>query len=179
VNFWARAKQRLSLELWRMRHRREKALPEIVWPPQSLRPRTVIVFLPQDFEHFDAARRILNEARAKVDALLFIVCLRENYRSWIEAIPDTRQVVYGDAQKNWLGLPRAGFVGQLRQYDPDLVIDLSPCYDPFLAHLAVQSGARMRLSLNYPDAGLFYNLLIAPEGEKPLSERYKILVNYL
>ena len=179
MTLWQRFKQRLSLELWRLRRGREKAWPEVVWPPIAARPRTVIVLLPEDFEHFDVARRILTEAHRKMDPLLFVVCMRENYRSWIEPSPDTRQVVYGDSEKNWLGLPRARFVGYLRQYDPDLVIDLSPSYDPFLAHLAVLCGARMRLSLNYPNAALFYNLLISPEGEKPLSERYKILVNYL
>lgn len=179
MKFLVRLKSRISLALWRLKRNREKPLPEIVWPPQTIRPRTVIIFLPEDFEHFDAARRILSEARSKIDPLLFVVCFRDNYRGWIENIPDMRQEVYNDAQKNWLGLPRARFIERLRDYDPELVIDLSPCYDSFLAHLAVMCGARMRLSFDYPNAGLFYNLLISPEGDKPLAERYKTLVSYL
>ena len=179
MKFLNSLKSRISLELWRLRRDREKSLPEIVWPPQTIRLRTVLVFLPENFDHFDAARRILGEARHKIDPLLFVVCFRDNYRGWIEAIPDMRQEVYNDTQKNWLGLPRARFVERVRNYDPELVIDLSPSYNPFIAHLAVLCGARMRLAFDYPNAGLFYNLLISPNSNNPLSERYKTLVSYL
>ncbi len=179
MNIWQEFKRSLSLRLWWFRHRRDKAVPEVVWPPQSARFRTVIVLLPENFEHFDLARRALSDARRKMDPLLFIVCLRDNYRAWIDATPHIRQVVYTDSEKNWLGLPRPNFIRRLRDYNPDMVIDLSPSYNPFLSHLCVLCGARLRLSLDYPNAGLFHNLLISPESEKPLSERYEILVSYL
>jgi len=60
-----------------------------------------------------------------------------------------------------------------------MVVDLAPSYNPFLSHLAVLCGARLRLSLDYPNAGLFHNLLISAGNDKPLSEQYKVLVNYL
>ncbi len=179
MSFPEKLKRRLTLHLWRLRHGRETLVPEVVWPPQKARPHTVVVFLPEKFEHFDVARQILSEARRRIDPLLFVVCLRENYRGWIDTTLDMRPVVYTDAEKSWLGLPRARIIRRLREYSPDMVIDLSPSYDPFLAHLSVMCGARLRLSFDYQDAGLFYNMLIVPEGDKPLSERYKALVGYL
>ena len=179
MTLWEKLKRRLSLQLWRLRRDREKVSPEVVWPPQKARPHTVVVFLPEKFEHFDVARQVLSEARRRIDPLLFVVCLRENYRGWIDSTLDMRPVVYTDAEKNWLGLPRTRIVRRLREYNPDMVIDLSPSYDPFLAHLSVMCGARLRLSFDYQNAGLFYNMLIVPEGDKPLSERYKTLISYL
>lgn len=179
MTFLEKSKRRLSLYLWRLHHGKEETLPEVVWPPQKARPHTVVVLLPEKFEHFDIARQILGEARRRIDPLLFVVCLRENYRGWIETTLDMRPIVYTDAEKSWLGLPRPQIIRRLREYNPDMVIDLSPSYDPFLAHLSVMCGARLRLSFDYPDAGLFYNLLIVPDGTKPLSERYKAFIGYL
>lgn len=172
-------KIRLSLLLWRFRHGRAQRASEVVWPPQSARPQTVIIFLPENFEHFDIARRIVDDVRQKLDPLVFLICLRENYASWMQSAPNVRQIPFGDAQKNWLGLPRAKFIQKLRECDPDMAIDLSPSYSPFQAYSAVMCGARLRLSLDYPEAGLFHNLLISPDREKPLSERYQTLVSYL
>jgi len=179
VTFRERCQERLSLALWRMQRNREKAASAIVWPPQSAHPSSIVVLLPEKFDQFDLARRVLEDIHRKLDPQVFIICLRENYRSWVQAAPDVHLMTFDDRHKNLLGLPRTEFIERLKKTNPDMVISLMPSYDPFMSHLAVKCGARLRLSLDYPDAGLFHNLLITPEGHKPLSERYKTLVNYL
>ncbi|PJA26931.1 MAG: hypothetical protein CO189_08715 [candidate division Zixibacteria bacterium CG_4_9_14_3_um_filter_46_8] len=81
------------------------------------------------------------------------------------------------------GLPNAGFLAKVVQFNPQVAIDLEPTRDPFNSIVLLESGAPARLGLDRGFGLPFYNLEIRPQLTGAFKEHcddmYEFLIGFL
>ena len=77
------------------------------------------------------------------------------------------------------GAPKRQLRARLRELNADVAIDLSPVFNPLSAYCCSLTEARLRVGFALPQNEMVYNYQIAPNADRSLLERYKVLASYI
>lgn len=137
----------------------------IIWPEQGI--------------DLESAELVLLRLRAKfATARLTIMALPGIGASPLDSTAEILRMKPNDV--NFLGIPRQNLIEKMQQMNIDLVIDMSPQFNPLSAYLTLISQARIRVGFVGEEiAEKVFNLLIAPKPEHSKIEKYRVLAKYL
>ncbi|HEY3295931.1 MAG TPA: hypothetical protein VGL38_10870 [bacterium] len=172
-----RLRRRLCGLWWRVRG--EPLSSKFTIPASGLKPEHLAVVLPPEFHDFDVAQHVLEPLMEHLNPYQTTVLVRENFRTWLSPDLGARIVTFDVAQKQWLGFPKEPVYRKARNIEADVVVDLTPAFDPFTAALAAATRAPLRISLDTEQSNDFYNFFITHDEGKSLAERYEILLRYV
>ncbi len=177
MTVWERMRRRLCGLWWSLK--REPLSGKFTIPATGLKPEHLMVVLPPEFHDFDVAQHVLVPLIERLNPLETTVLVRENFRTWLSSDLRATIVTFSLEQKNWLGFPKDAMCRKVRELEADVVVDLTPYFDPYTAALAAASRAPLRISLDTEQWNDFYNFFVTHEAGKTLAERYEILLRYV
>jgi ADP-heptose:LPS heptosyltransferase len=148
-------------------------------PSGGLKPAHLAVVMPPEFHDFDVALHILEPLIERLNPRATTVLVRENFRTWLHSDLGVRVVCFDSEAKNWLGFPKETMCRTATALEADVVVDLTPGFNPYTAALAAATGAPVRISLDTEEWNDFYNFFITHDEGKTLAERYEILLRYV
>jgi hypothetical protein len=172
-----RIQRRICGLLWRLKN--GKLTGKFTIPKGGLRPRHLVVVMPPEFHDFDVALHILVPLIERMNPGSTTVLIRENFRTWLAADLGVQILTFDINAKKWPGFAVESICNKVQDLDADVVVDLTPGFDPFTAALSAASRAPLRISLDTEEWNDFYNFFIALDGEKTLAERYDVLLRYV
>ncbi|NUO18024.1 hypothetical protein HUU59_01050 [bacterium] len=156
----------------------EHAGGRITLPGAARHARKVCVLLPSNFDDFDIVRVILPEIFSRLENAQLTIWVRDNYRSWLIINESCSIMSYDPVQCTKLGLPDNAILKQIRSTEYDLLLDLSLNPELYVAALAKEVRAEMKVALAHPQTEEFYNLLVESDSEDR-GRKLLALLNYL
>ncbi len=170
--------QRKLCWLW-WRFNRERAHGPFRISATGVQPKHLMLVLPPEFHDFDIARLLIDPILDRTQPRAATIVLRENFRTWLSPDLRAKVVTFDIAKQNWLGLPTNGICEKAQDVGADVVIDLTPTFTPYTAAISSASRAPLRITVDNQFESGFYNFFIRGETERPLAERYDMLLKYV
>jgi hypothetical protein len=177
MTFKERARRRLCGFWWNLGQERLSSKFSI--PQTGLKARHLVVVLPPDFHDFDVAQHVLEPLIEHTNPGQTTVLVRENFRTWLSPDLGVKIVTFNVDQKSWLGFPKEQMQRKVSELGADVVVDLTPAFNPYTAALAAATKAPLRISLATEQWNEFYNFFVTLEDGKSLAERYEVLLRYV
>jgi hypothetical protein len=171
-------RRRICEMVWRFKNGHSK--PEkFTVTGAGLQSRHLAIILPPEFHEFDIARTIYPTIIERVKPEQTTVIVRENFRTWLTKEEGTELLCFDPTQKSWPGFPKSDLLRKVKGLDADVVVDLTPGFDPFVAALAAFTQGPLRISFDIEEQHGFYNYFIRLDHSRPLAERYDALLQYV
>ncbi len=130
-----------------------KTAQAVSFPIHATSIQRVLVIMPRDLRLIEAAHEFINQ-------------LREQFPYWQVQIFDVDKLP--PEKLNWLGVPRKGYVREIKNQQYDMVIDLNQQVDWLITYLAVMSGAPYRVHLESAN-GEFFNIQFKANASSPFA----------
>ncbi len=170
-------KEKIGLRLFSWR-KSEAANGRVALPSAAKNAKTVCIILPANFDDFDIVRTILPDILDKLSYASLTIWVRENYRSWLIVNETSTILNYDPSEATRFGLPDSDVVRRIKSKEYDLLLDLTLNPELYVAGLAKEVRASMKIGLAHPITQEMYNLLV--ESNSPDNgRRLMALLNYL
>jgi len=149
-----------ALEVWETVH---KVL--VCWPGEGL--------------DLLAARVVLNRIRERFpNASLTLLALPGVGASAPTEI-EAEMITVRREDLSFFGIPRKNFCKNFYDRGFDLVVDLSPRFEPLAAYFCLSSKAPLRLGFAGPLVDQVYNFQVSPRSDRLGIDRYRVLARYI
>jgi ADP-heptose:LPS heptosyltransferase len=169
----------ITLAYWKMKSFRQKAEDQFALPETLTDPRSLMVTMPFDSREFEMANEALAQLEKHYPRTKITVCLNETFRTWIPRPLIPRSLIVNPGDFTVFSWPKSSLSRKVQLLKTDIALDLNPDFHLGYAILCVQSGARVRITLDKPYSYYFFNFVIRSEETHKLRHRYDALVKYL
>lgn len=138
----------------------------------------VLVVMPRDASHFEAARTVLPYLRyvtsGEDDPVRVHAFLHETFKTWIDSRLISHSLSWNDKDLNLLKLPGNRILNRVAALGCDMAIDLNLEEDLQAAYVCGLTGAKVRISIGASHQSGFFNVEIhTPVNPDDLKQTYQ------
>jgi len=141
--------------------------------------KSVLIFMPENLEHFSAAKNFLKKFKKELPEKKIVICMHQqeiniDKNSHIDGI-----IFVTSDDVNFLGFPRKKLTKKITATDFDMILDLNQDFQPVSSYLSQKCNAPLKVCLYNQQKEPFYNFAYRTNVQDNLEEQYNRLVKFL
>ena len=141
--------------------------------------KSALICAPFDRDEFRQAVVALNKLSAKLTDSKITIIAAEDCLDSGTAIVHNSIIPISEKDMGFLKIPRKAFINSLKDLGQDTAIDLNPAGTLLSAIICAVSGAKVRIGFYGKGSERFFNFMIRPRLDDSVSQRIKLLLEYL
>ncbi len=143
------------------------------------RVHNVLICWPGEGLDLLAARVVLNRVRERFPNASLTLLSLPGVGASAPAEIEAELINVRREDLSFLGIPRKNFCRTFREKGFDVVVDLSPKFEPLAAYFCLSTGAPLRVGFAGVDVDKVYNYQVSPRSDRLGIDRYRVLARYI
>lgn len=143
------------------------------------RVHSVLICWPGEGLDLLAARVVLNRVRERFPNASLTLLALPGVGAAAPSELEAELVNVRREDLSLFGIPRKNFCRFFYERNFDVVVDLSPKFEPLAAYFCLAAKAKLRIGFAGSEGDKIYNFQIAPRSDRSGIDRYRVLARYI
>ncbi len=139
----------------------------------------VLICWPGEGLDLLAARVVLNRVRERFPNASLTLLALPGVGASAPAEIEAELINVSRNDLSFFGIPKKNFCRTFYERGFDLVVDLSPKFEPLAAYFCLSSKAPLRVGFAGPMVDQVYNFQVSPRSDRLGIDRYRVLARYI